>query len=49
MRRLDRLDVRFAAERPFHYLGHGLGRCHAFGALMLTPPGTGVGIAQDSC
>lgn len=49
MRRLEGLDVRFAVERPFHYLGHGLGRCHAFGASILTPPGTGALLAQDSC
>jgi CRISPR system Cascade subunit CasE len=57
-RRLERPDVRFEGEmvvedgeRLLGYLGHGVGRHRAFGfgALMLTPPGTGAALAQDAC
>jgi CRISPR system Cascade subunit CasE len=56
--RLERPDVRFEGEmvvedgeRLLGYLGHGVGRHRAFGfgALMLTPPGTGAALAQDAC
>jgi CRISPR system Cascade subunit CasE len=56
--RLERPDVRFEGEmvvedgeRLLGYLGHGVGRHRAFGfgALMLTPPGTGAVLAQDAC
>jgi CRISPR system Cascade subunit CasE len=56
--RLERPDVRFEGEmvvedgeRLLGYLGHGVGRHRAFGfgALMLTPPGTGTALAQDAC
>jgi CRISPR system Cascade subunit CasE len=56
--RLERPDVRFEGEmvvedgdRLLTYLGHGVGRHRAFGfgALMLTPPGTGLPLAQGRC
>lgn len=52
--RLERPDVRFEGEmivedgdRLLAYLGHGVGRHRAFGfgALMLTPPGSGPSLA----
>ena len=57
-RRLERPDVRFEGqmvvedgEKLLGYLGHGVGRHRAFGfgALMLTPPGTGEALAQYEC
>ncbi len=56
--RLERPDVRFEGEmvvedgdRLLAYLGHGVGRHRAFGfgALMLTPPGTGLPLALGRC
>lgn len=56
--RLERPDVRFEGEMVVEdgdclatYLGHGVGRHRAFGfgALMLTPPGTGLSLAQGRC
>lgn len=57
-RRLERPDVRFEGDmvvedgdRLLTYLSHGVGRHRAFGfgALMLTPPGTGTALAQARC
>lgn len=57
-RRLERPDVRFEGdmvveegERLLGYLGHGVGRHRAFGfgALMLTPPGSGAALSQTAC
>ena len=56
--RLERPDVRFEGEmvvedgdRLLAYLGLGVGRHRAFGfgALMLTPPGTALSLAQGRC
>jgi CRISPR system Cascade subunit CasE len=58
VRRLERPDVRFEGEmvvedgdRLLGYLGHGVGRHRSFGfgALMLTPAGTGAALTQDMC
>lgn len=56
--RLERPDVHFEGDmvvedgnRLLGYLAHGVGRHRAFGfgALMLTPPGTGAVLAQTAC